>query len=289
MIPVYVFLALGACLCWATGQTISKVIIDDTDIEIFRALASFSGLLIVVLYTILTGGMDLPGFGLILVAAISGIVDPVIGVLFYLEALKRSQVHLVAPLANTAPLWGVLTGILFLGEGINSFIIVSVVVVILGSYLISGRPQKGLEFEKVGTVLALLAGIAWGVTEVGPTKYCLDNGMSLISYIMILLASSGTVWTVVFLFKRGRGKDPEYTSRGVILSLFGGIVAFFLGWFLWMSALKGVSASFIAPTRGSLVLFAFLLSIIFLKERPKNASIVGMVLILVGVFLVSLV
>lgn len=289
MLPVYVILALGACLCWATGQTVSKRIIDDTDMEIFRALASFSGLLIVVLYAIFVGRIVLPGLGLLLIAAISGIVDPVIGVLFYLEALKRSHVHLVAPLANTAPLWGVLTGILFLGGGINTFILVSVIAVISGSYLISGKPQADLEIGKWGTTFALLAGIAWGVTEVGPTKYCIDNGMSLISYLMILLASSGTAWLVIFVLKGVGSKNPRYTRNGIILSLFSGIIAFSLGWFLWMSALRNVSASLIAPTRGSVVFFAFLLSVFFLGERPKRAAIVGMILILFGVILVSLV
>jgi len=47
-------------------------------------------------------------------------------------------------------------------------------------------------------------------------------------------------------------------------------------------------ASLLSPIRGLVVLFAFFLSILFLKEKPTKSSFLGMTAIFAGVFLVGI-
>ena len=71
----------------------------------------------------------------------------------------------------------------------------------------------------------------------------------------------------------------------VLLAAAGGA---FLGWTLWLSSLQRAPASVISPVRGSTLLFAFLYTLLFLRERPTLRAIAGAGCVLVGIVLVSL-
>ena len=53
---------------------------------------------------------------LLIVAVLGGILDSFGGTLLHMIALKRSPAHEAVSLSNTAPFWGVVAAVVFLGE-----------------------------------------------------------------------------------------------------------------------------------------------------------------------------
>ena len=280
-------LAAGASLFWAMSLVIDKIALKDTSIAVYATIRCLFGLLFLIPYVLLSGGLDFPEPKLILIAVIGGLLDSFVGAMLYFIAINRTTVHKAASLANTAPFWGVITAILFLGEKANLAIFLSAFLVVWGAYLLSKREENYSDTSKWGLGLAHSAGFIWGICEVIPTKYCLNHGMSPLAYQFILIIAINIAWSLTVLINRAK-RRLKCSIKGIKVAIFSGFFGSFLGWVFWLSALKMERASILSPVRGLVVLFAFSLSILFLKEKPTKRSFLGMAAVFTGVFLVGI-
>lgn len=281
-------LVVGTTVFWAITQVLSGIAVKDTSMSVYSSLSHLFAALLIGSYLMFTGGLYFPDLWLVIVAAIGGIVDSFIGFMLYLHALKRAETHVVTSLSNTAPFWGVLTAVLFLGEAARVSVFVSAFLVVLGSFLmISIREMNRHDIRNQGAILAIAAGIVWGISETIPTKYCLNNGMSPFIYLFIMTAVACAAWFVLASVNGARGR-LKYSARGIRISAFAGFFGVFLAWLLWLSALNMEQASLLAPVRGLVVPFGFLFSILIVKEKPTKKAFLGLFLILAGLILVSI-
>jgi len=279
-------LALASGATWAIGMTVAKPALRQTD-----HLTYLLGRWIVVAalaagYAAIRGDLFFPGWNAFGWAIGAGLVDAVAGGLLYQLALERTETHQTTTLASTVPLWGVVSAVLFLGESSRWTVIIAAILVVAGAYFLIGRGRLRLRSALVGSALALLTAILWGVAETVPSKLALDAGMTppLQLLVFSLSAVAGTALLMPFL----RTKIPlRISPRGLLLTAISGAGGAFLGWVLWLSSLQIAPASVISPVRGSTILFAFVYSVLFLKERPMPAAFLGGALVLVGVVLVS--
>ena len=285
---IAIILALGAAVSWASTQVFSKIGLQRMDLVDFASIRPLFALLFIVPYGLLTAGFENPGLLFIGIAVLAGLMDDFLGSMLYLIAVKSSSAHEAASLANTAPFWGVVTAVLFLGERPRLIVFISAFLVVLGAYfLVTRRGDAAIDHSLWKTLPALGAGVLWGVAETVPAKYCLSQGMSPIFYQLVMVITAGVSWN---LFAAVKGKSiirMSYPWRDLGVALFTGFTGFFLGWILWLTGLKLAPASLLAPIRGSMTLFAFLLSMLILRERPSLRSAVGVSFTFSGVFLVS--
>jgi len=208
---------------------------------------------------------------------------------WYLGAIHWTSVHQAASLGNTAPLWGVFGAILFLGETPGWGVFLAVFLVILGAYFLVERTNwRERTRSVVGPMLALGAGLFWGLGETIPSKYCLTHGMSATTYQLIIIITAAFCWGLIGLTRSCFFRPLRLSKRGVLISILAAFTGAFLGWILWLSALALAPASVIAPTRGAITLFAFLFSIVLLRERPTARSAAGGLLIVAGILAVSI-
>jgi len=281
-------LTVGATVIWALIQVLAAVILKDTSISVFNVLANAVAAILFGAYLFFTEGFLYPDLGLVIIAVLGGILDSLIGFAFYLYALKKTETHVATSLSNTAPFWAVLAAILLLREAAGINVIISALLIVAGSVLmLSVREMNIRNVRNQGAALALAAGVAWGISESIPTKYALNSGMSAFGYLFVMTLTVLASWTVLMLAVRARG-GLRYTARGIKLSVFIGFIGLFLGWVLWLTALGLEQASLLAPVRGLVVPFAFLFSILIVKERPTKKSFLGLLLILAGIVIVSL-
>jgi len=281
-------LAIAAAAAWAVGMTLAKPALRHIDLLSYM-LRSWSvvAFLAFVLGWV-NGELFLPDIRLIALAAGAGLLDAVIGGLLYMTAMERMTAYQATTLASTAPLWGVLCAILFLGDPPQCSVILAAVVVVVGSFLLIGGRHSSSRADLRGSVLALSTGVLWGVAETVPSKLALDGGLSpaMLLLIFSLTAAGGAALLMPLL----RKKIPRRIDRrGVLLAVLSGAAGGGLGWVLWLSSLRLASASVISPVRGSTLLFCFIYSVAFLRERPSRLAVVGAGLVLMGVVLVSLV
>ncbi len=259
-----IVLALAAALSWALTQTIAKTGLQRLDLVSYLFIRPLFALLFILPYGLFTSGFHFPSPELVGIAIFGGFTDAFAGTSLYMFAIKKSSAHKAASLANTAPFWGVVTAVLLLGERPKLTTFIAAILVALGAYFL------------------------WGFAETVPAKYCLTHGMTPITYQLILVSTAAVSWGSVAGL-RSKNHRLQYPWRGLRIALFTSFTGFFLGWILWLSGLKLALASQLAPIRGgAMTLFAFILSILLIHERPSKHSFIGMLLILCGVFIVSI-
>ncbi len=272
---------------WAFGQVLAKIGLADMPLALFGFIRAAVTLVFVIPFGLLGSGFHFPGLTLTVIAFLGGLSDSFVGTLLYMSALKNSPAYEAVPLANTAPFWGVIAAVLFLGEAPRFVAFAAAILVVLGAYfLVTRRDGVSTRATAWGPWLALAAGVVWGIAEIAPTKYCLSHGMNLVTYQLMVIVGAGCGWGVYTFLRRKTGKH-FYTRRGIAVAILTGFTNLFLGWILWLAALERAPASLISPVRGSVALFGFVFSLILLRERPSVHSVIGVLLVVGGVMLIS--
>ncbi len=283
-----ILFALGASICWACVMVLIKVGLKRMDFVPFAAIRPLFALVFVVPYGLITAGLNFSGFDLVGIAILGGFLDSFVGSLLFFVAIQKIPAHKATALSTTAPFWGVVAAVLFLGERPQLIIYLAAILVVVGAYVLSVRREEASSstHSALAAFLALAAGILWGVAETVPAKYCLNHGMTPVTYQLIAVAIAGVSWGLVAVLKSTKHR-LHYPWGGLKIALLTAFLSFVLGWILWLTGLKLAPASLLAPIHGSMTLFAFLFSILLLRERPTTRSIAGAILVFGGVFLVS--
>ena len=169
-------------------------------------------------------------------------------------------------------------------------VFVAAILVVSGAIFLVDRRRSSQQAGRPfwGTAVSLSAGIIWGIAETIPTKYCLTHGMTPITYQLILIATAGVCWGIVAIAYRSAKYRLRFSWRGFGIALITAFMSFFLGWRFWLSGLALAPASLLAPVHGSMTLFAFLFSVLLLRERPSARSSIGVALTFAGVLIASI-
>jgi len=132
--------------------------------------------------------------------------------------------------------------------------------------------------------LAILTAIIWGIVPIieklGLTKIEPLAG--------VLVRSCGVLigMILVVLFNRGLLKMVfNAEPRTLFLLLTGGLMASILGQIFFYTALKQGEASKLVPIAGIYPLVSFFLGLVFLGENFTINKMLGVILVLLGVFL----
>jgi len=288
MTTIAILLATGAAITWALETVLSKPALRYMDMFSYGAIRPLFAVMFVIPFGLLTSGFAYPGWTLLSIAAVAGIIDSFVGSMLFYYAVNRVSAHEASSLANTAPFWGVLTSILILGEPMQPILFIAAAFVVLGALFLVNRSDGKSMFRVSWSALpALVSGILWGFVETVPAKYCLASGMSVMTFQLTLIVSSGVAWGIA-AFVRSRRTPLRFPRRGVALAFVTAILGYAVGWILWLSGVSMVPASLLSPVRGSMTLFTFLFSVILLHERPSRRSAFGALFVLCGVLLVSI-
>ncbi len=277
--------ALAGCASWALALVLSKIGLRETSLSLFCTVEFAILLLLAIVYGLVREQIAFVGWRPTLVALGGGFLDSVIGVFLYLSAIRRMEVHRVAPLSNVAPFWGLVAAVLFLGERPTLMLFLAAVIIVTGAYFLTAQPRAAdtVRWDWRGSGLAVASGIVWGVAETVPTKYCLMQGMNPLTYQLALGVICAFTWSGIALSHANK-ETLCYSGLGIGIGAICG-VASFMGWLLWLKALELVEASQLVPFRGTLVLFAFGFTVVFLKEKFTRRSVLGTAFIVLALVL----
>jgi len=203
-------------------------------------------------------------------------------------------------LVTTTPLWVALFSPIFLKEKNNSKIWIGITIAIMGSIIVAGSQScsfgsgftiKCTGFTELfsthsffGNILALLG--AWMIAGYIIIGRKLRNLFSLTFYVFCVYSIAAIfliIWSLI------SGYSFTGYSRPIFLwMILLGIVPQLIGhstfnWALGILPASLVSIAFMAEPIGTIVL-----AFIFLQETPKMGEVMGGLLILLGIFLVSI-
>jgi transporter family protein len=209
--------------------------------------------------------------------------------LCYFKALQLADVNKVTPVDKSSILLTMLLAWIFLGESFTWIKLVSFVLMGAGTYLMldlkKGRQHTQPTSTNAWLLYAFLSAVfAALVTILGKIgiEGVESNLGTAIRTVVVLLVS----WGMVALAKKGSGlRKIDKKSAGFIV--ISGI-ATGLSWLCYFKALQEGPASIVAPIDKLSIVFAVLFSYVFLKERLKLPSVLGLVVIVVGTVLLLL-
>lgn len=287
MPSVAILLAIFAAAAWAIGMTAAKPGVRHMDLVTYTLARWLLVSVLALVYALVTHRLAFPGWWPLFLAAGAGVLDSTFGGIFYLLAMERTSAHQTTTLSSTAPLWGVLGAVLVLGEPLLWEVVIAAVLVIVGAVFLTEHRRDAKPKALLGAGFALITGVLWGFAETVPAKLALQDGMSP-ETLLVVFALSGALGMFALLPILRPHIPRRVERRGILFVLLSSIGGAFLGWLLWLHALNLAPASVISPIRGSTLLFAFIYSVLFLKERPTLRAFIGIALVASGVLLVSL-
>ena len=204
---------------------------------------------------------------------------------FYYAAIGASSVSTAVVLMYTAPVFVMAYSVAFLGEKFNLRKAAAVVLVTVGCALVSGL-VAGARFSILGTVLGLCSGLSYSaynvVTKIQMLRGCRPLSATFYSFSVMAVISLCVCDPVDLVQKTAR--NPAY----LIMLIIGiGVFTCVTPYLLYTLALRDIPAG----TASSLAIIepmsATVFSVVLFSEKLTLASITGIVLILVSVFLLS--
>ena len=136
-----------------------------------------------------------------------------------------------------------------------------------------------------GVLWAIVAGVGFGVFQ----SFNRRAGRSIDSYLstFLLLVVSSIVLVIVSLLTEDLSLLKEAPLMAYVNFGLAGFVHFFLGWTFLTLSQKLIGAARTGALIGTAPLFAFAVGLVFFGETLSLPVIVGVVLVIAGVYMVS--
>ena len=139
--------------------------------------------------------------------------------------------------------------------------------------------------ERYGLAYALLAAFLWGsapvLEKLGLVKISPLAGLAIRTITITIIL------VVIALFTDMAKEIVRVDSRSLFFLVVSGIIAGLLGMLAYFKALKCWEASRVVPIVGAYPLFAFLFALLFLGEKLTLQKVLGVLLVVGGVFLLG--
>lgn len=208
--------------------------------------------------------------------ALSGAVTT-LGWLCYFRSLKGGNASKVAAVDKSSTIFTMILAIIFFGEPFGLVTIVSIVIMTVGTYLLMNKEEKkDSSSKKSWFVFALLSAVFAALTSIFAKMAMKHVDSYTVTFMRtaILLISS---WILVF-YRREHKEIRSLSKTCWIFNVLSGL-ATGLSWIFYYKALETGIVSIVVPIDRLSIIVTFLLSFIFLREKPNKKEAFGMVLI----------
>ena len=279
-----VSLTLAASFLWVFGQVLGKLAMRDLNATSFNWIR-FSFVAVSVIPVIFITDLGtlaiLPTF----LAVISGSFGLFVTAQVYFYSLNRASAHKIVTIGNSAPIWAIVLAPLLLGEEIATLLLISLGLVLGGTYLLTPKKTERKEW-RLAVPLTLIYAVMWGFTQV-IQKLALNQGIGPVAFLVIKLFAAG-VAVNLFAGATLSWSAQRFSKMSVGLSIVSGISANLVGNICYLFALGMENVSSLIPFTSAAIPFGFLLSIWIVGERAGRKAVLGMILVFLGVVLATL-
>jgi DME family drug/metabolite transporter len=291
--------ALGAAISWTVSALLYRKALQETkplSANIIRLTGT--SMFLIILLAVLGKFSVLSNISTttLILAAVSGIIGLGLGDTLYMASLKKLGVSRAVPITCTYPLFTLVWAILLLEEPVTLSVVLAALAIVSGIWLVSyEKNETNRNVEKKilpkSVVIALVTAIIWsiGITMINIAMKetpNVDNAYTLNVLRVISAAALMTLATPVI------DKKPSFMSirrKNLIALVTGGVVALGLGWFLLTYSFIHILEAQAVPISSTTPLFSTFLGAVLLHEKFTAKSILGSIIIVLGIFLIFLV
>lgn len=271
--------ALLAVLMWSTVASAFKIALSDLSPEFTLFYASVSATVVLFIFYISEKNKKKFSFRDLKKSWISGLFNPFIYYLILFEAYDLLPAQIAQPLNYTWPIvLTLMTGFIF-KEKLKLGVWVGLIVSFLGVILISSQNSSEASLSVLGMALALGSSIIWSIYWILNMKDERSDNLKLfLNFLM------GSLFILIYILILD--KPWEFSSKGISASIYIGLFEMGITFFVWLKALKlseqtskVTNLVFLSP------FISFFFIAIILKEDIHLFSILGLGLIILGIFL----
>lgn len=284
---LYILFAVLSAVFAAITTILCKCGLKDADSDAATALRTGVVLVFSWLVVFITGAYtDLPNAtGLTLLWLILSGCATGASWLFFFKALKFGDVNKVSPIDKSSTVIAMLMSFVFLGEELSLYKIAAMVLIAIGTLMMSIKKDRGKSkagrwflYAWLGAIFAAMTSI---LGKIGINNVNSNLGTAIRTIVVLIMA-----WIVVF----AKGKKNTFSGLGgkntVFIILSG--VATGASWMCYYYALKIGDASVVVPIDKLSILPVVLFSRVFLKEKLSPAAAAGLVIVVAGTLLTLL-
>jgi drug/metabolite transporter (DMT)-like permease len=288
-------IALLTSLAWSISSICVKLVADKINSLVINTLRTCVGSALLISLIMVTGRYQAfsdISWGSLAYVVISGVLAMAVGDTIYIKSVALLDVSIAFPLSQCSfILLAILAAILFLGEKFTWITVAGAGLVIIGIYLMTssrvGRGHAGgnRPINPKGLLFILTAILAWtgatillkiGVTGVDPF---IAAGLRISTSAFVLL---------FFLARPGRGAISfrQIGRKNLVLVGTAGLLTYGVAAVGYISAIQLIGAGKTVLLTAIAPIFALPFSILILKEKPTRFALLGVMISVVGVWLV---
>ncbi len=201
--------------------------------------------------------------------------------LSYFKALELADVNKVAPVDKTSIILTLILSSIFLHEKITYIKIISMILLLIGTVLMTYKKDNNKTDNKwllFAILTAIFTSLATILGKIGINNIESNFGTMIRTIIVFLI-----IW--IFTISKGKFKDIKFINKkSWIFIILSGITTG-LSWLCYFKALQLGEASLVFPMEKLSIVVAVLFSSLYLKEKLNYKSILGLFLIIVATLL----
>jgi len=284
---MWLVLVLFTALFTSLTDVFSRKIVHRVDVTIIAWAWPFFSLPFLYLSLCFQRPVDIqPVFWL---ALLSSCIILTIATLFYVKAIKSSDLSLTIPMLTLTPLFMLFTSPLILQESPRPLGKAGIILIVLGSYVMHIRSQqRGFwsPFKNLLTtpgprymlVVAFLYSIGGNIDKIG-----IRNSSPLIWPAALNTALAFSLSLI--MLKKTKNIIQQIQTGWIFLVLIGLVIA--LANICLMYALRLTLVPYIIAVKRTSVIMSSLFGFIIFKEKGMKQRLLGAALMVLGVFIIS--
>lgn len=210
--------------------------------------------------------------------------------ILYMKAIKSSPLSLTLPFLALSPIFMIFTSNLMLGERLDKFGIIGILITATGAYLLHVNttkqgilePFKAIRRERGSMYMIIVAFIFSITSNLGKMAILHSSPLFFAAtYVPIL----STVLFPVLLWKN-HGKIKQLFSRPTIFSLIGLAIAF--ATITHFFAVNIAQVPYVISVKRTSLLFGIMYGAIWFKETHIRERFIGGIIMIIGVSIIIL-
>jgi drug/metabolite transporter (DMT)-like permease len=212
------------------------------------------------------------------------------------RAYEHGDLTLVYPIARSTPAFLPLLAVPLLGEPVSAGGALGIAVVVAGMWLVHLGPGLGWQdFASPAAryaYLTLAATVVYSLADkgamVGLTQAPWSSPIPRAVACLVLISCGNALLFIPLALRRRSLRRVVSAARSDLGAATAARAASFLGYGLILKAFETAPASYVVAVRQTSVIFAILLGVSRLRERPGRPRVVGALLTVAGVALIAL-
>ena len=288
---MWILYAAGSSFFAGITAILAKCGIKKTDSDVATAIRTVVVLIFSWLMVMITGtwtGIANIGVKTLLFLVLSGLATGA-SWLCYFHALQIGDINKVVPIDKSSTVLTILLALIFLHEGVTLFKVFSMVLIGVGTMLMITKKEsdpRKTKSKKGWLIYAVLSAVFASLTailgKIGIEAIDSNLGTAIRTSVVLVMA-----WVMVFITRKTH-KIRKVKKTELLFIILSGL-ATGASWICYYRALQGGLASVVVSIDKLSILITILFSRIVFGERLNRESLIGLMMIVIGTILLSVI